>query len=375
MESAGVYWIPTYEILEERGFEVYLVNARRKTDILDCQWIQQLHTYSLLRASFRPAEEIRALRSLVRHRNTLIRSCAREIQHMQKALQQMNVKLTNVISDITGVTGMRIIRDIVAGDQDPETLARHRDPRSAKSEQEIAKSLQGHYKPQHVFVLKQALKVHDFYQQQIEECDAEIEKRCAAFEPQVDISEKPLKPGKRKGHERRGNEAYFNLSQYLYQWAGVDLTQIDGLDALTIQKVLSETGMDMSPWPTAKHLTSWLSLCPHNDKTGRKIIKSRTKKTQNRAAAALRVAAQSLSRSNSALDAYHRRMRAKLGGLQAATATAHKLARIIYSMLENQTEYVDPGQGYYEEQARQRAIESLKRKAKDLGFDLVSATA
>jgi len=382
MESTGVYWIPIYEILESRGFEVYLVNARhiknvtgRKTDILDCQWIQQLHTYGLLQASFRPPEEIRALRSLVRHRDSLITSCSREIQHMQKALQQMNVKLTNVISDITGVTGMLIMRDIVAGQQDPETLARHRDPRCRKSEEEIAKSLQGHYKLEHVFALKQALEAYDFYQQQISECDSEIEKLYAAFESQVDVVEKPLMSRKSKRNKTQGNEPAFNLRLYLYQWAGVDLTQIDGLDALTIQKVLTETGVDMSPWPTVKHFTSWLSLCPHNDKTGGKIIKSHTKKTQNRAAAALRMAAQSLARSKSALGSYYRRMRAKLGGPQAITATAHKLARIIYAMLKNQTEYIDPGMEYYEEQARQRAIKNLKRKAMHLGFDIVSIAA
>ena len=203
MESTGVYWIPIYEILESRGFEVYLVNARliknvtgRKTDILDCQWIQQLHTYGLLQASFRPPEEIRALRSLVRHREALIRSCAREIQHMQKALQQMNVKLTNVISDVTGLTGMLIIRDIVGGERDPQTLAKHRNPHCRKSEEEIAKSLQGHYKAEHVFALKQALEAHDFYRKQIKECDAEIESCYAILEPLGDALEKPLKPCK-----------------------------------------------------------------------------------------------------------------------------------------------------------------------------------
>jgi transposase len=380
MESTGVYWIPIYEILETLGFEVYLVNARhiknvtgRKTDILDCQWIQQLHTYGLLRASFRPPEEICALRSLARHRDTLIRSCAREIQHMQKALQQMNVKLTNVISDITGVTGMHIIRDIVAGERDPKTLARHRDPRCRKSEEEIAKSLHGHYKPEHVFALQQALEIYDFYQEKVKTCDAEIEKRYALLEPQVDVSERPLPPSKKRGKPHR-NAPTFNLRQYLYQWAGVDLTQIDGLNALSIHKVLTETGVDVSPWPTVKHFTSWLSLCPHNDKTGGKVIKSHTKKTQNRAAAALRMAAQSLLHSKSALGSYHRRMRAKLGGPQATTATAHKLARIIYAMLKNQTEFVGLDESYDEEQARQRAIKGLKRKAKNLGFELVSAT-
>jgi len=382
MESTGVYWIPIYEILEERGFEVYLVNARhiknvpgKKTDILDCQWIQQLHTYGLLRASFRPPEDICALRALVRHRDNLIRSCTSEIQRMQKALQQMNVKLTNVISDITGVTGMKIIRDIVAGERDPHKLAQHRDPRCAKSETEIAKSLEGNYKPEHVFALKQALEACDFYQQQIKNCDVEIEKRYAAFEPKADVAEKPLQPRKGKRTKPRGNEPDFDLREYLYQMAGVDLTQIEGVDALTIQKVLSETGVDMSAWPTVKHFTSWLSLSPHNDKTGGKVIRSKTKRTQNRAAAALRMAAQSLAHSQGALGGYYRGMRAKLGAPEAVTAAAHKLARIIYAMLKNQTEYRDPGEGYYEKQAQQRAIKNLKRKAKKLGFALVPTEA
>jgi transposase len=382
MESTGVYWIPIYEILETRGFEVYLVNARhiknvpgRKTDTLDCQWIQQLHTYGLLQASFRPPQEICALRDLARHRDNLIRSCSREIQHMQKALQLMNIKLTNVISDITGVTGMLIIRDIVAGERDPHKLAQHRNPHCAKTEKEIALALEGNYKPEHVFVLKQALQAYDFFQQQIRDCDAEMERLYAAFEPRVDVNEKPLKPRKRKRNKPEKNAPAFDLRLYLYQMAGIDLTQVDGLNALTVHKVLTETGVDMSPWPTVKHFTSWLSVCPHNDKTGGKVIRSKTKKTQNRAAAALRMAAQSLAHSHSALGAYYRSMRTKLGAPEAVTATAHKLARIIYSMLKNQTEYVDPGEDYYEEQARQRAIRSLKRKAKRLGFDLVSTTA
>lgn len=378
MESTGVYWIPIYDILETRGFEVYLVNARyiknvsgRKTDILDCQWIQQLHTYGLLQASFRPEEEIRAVRALVRHRENLIQSMTREIQHMQKALQQMNVKLTNVITDITGLTGMRIMRDIVSGERDPRRLAAHRNVHCAKSEEEIAKALHGHYKAEHVFELKQALAAYDFYQTQIKECDAEIEKRYADLEPRGDNPDKPLPPQKRKRSKASKNTPDFDLRRSLYRWAGVDLTQIDGPDALTIQKVLTEIGVDMSPWPTVKHVTSWLGLCPHNAKTGGKVIKRSTKKTQNRAAAALRMAAQSLTHSKSALGNYHRRMRARLGAPQAVTATAHKLARIIYAMLKNQTEYVDPGPDYYEEQARQRAMKHLKRSAKNLGFSLV----
>lgn len=382
MESTGIYWIPTYEILEERGFEVYLVNAKhvknvtgKKTDILDCQWIQQLHTYGLLQASFRPPEEIAALRSLVRHRANLIRSASSEIQHMQKALQLMNLKLTNVVTDITGLIGMFIIRDIVSGVHDPEALAEHRDPRCAKSHDEIALSLQGNYKAEHLFTLKQALEAYDFYQRQIQQCDEQIEGVYSAFEPQVDLDEKPLPPSRKKRRKPKDNEPDFDLRLYLYQMAGVDLTEIDGVNSLTIQVVLSEIGTDMSKWPTVKHFTSWLGLCPHNDKTGGKVIRTRTHKTQNRAAAALRMAASALSHSHSALGGYYRRMRAKLGAPEAVTATAHKLARIIYAMLKDQTEYQDPGEGYYEEQARQRAIRNLKRKAERLGFQLIGEAA
>jgi transposase len=379
MESTGVYWIPIYDILEERGFEVYLVNAHqvksvtgRKTDILDCQWLQQLHTYGLLQASFRPDEDIRALRSLVRHRETLLKSCSREIQHMQKALQQMNLKLTNVVSDITGVTGMRIIRDIVAGQHDPLILAGHRDYRCANSADDIAKSLHGDYKSQHLFALKQALQAYDFFQQQITDCDAQLQHHYATFDPKVDPDQKPLKPAPRQPGK---NYPAFDLRLYLYQMTGVDLTQIEGVNTLTVQTLISEIGTDMSKFPSLKHFTSWLGLCPHNDKTGGKIIKVSTKKSQNRAAAALRMAAQSLTHSNGPLGSFHRRMRAKLGKPEAITASAHKLARIIYAMLKNQTEYIAPDPELYEAQARQRAVKSLKRKAHKLGFQVLPATS
>jgi len=250
MESTGVYWIPIYELLEERGFQVYLVNARqlknvsgKKTDILDCQWIQQLHTYGLLQPSFRPPEDICALRALIRHRANLLRSCAAEIQHMQKALQQMNLKLTNVLSDITGLTGLAIIRDIVAGERDPHKLARHRDPHCRKSEAEIAAALTGNYKAEHLFVLKQALAAHDFYQEQLVACDAETERMYQALATQVDPVAQPLPPPRRP-HSRRRNEPRFDLRTELYRTAGVDLTTVDGLDVLTVQAVLTETGVD-----------------------------------------------------------------------------------------------------------------------------------
>ena len=255
MESTGVYWIPIYEILETRGFKVYLVNARhiknvsgRKTDVLDCQWIQQLHTYGLLQASFRPAEDICTVRAYVRHRDNLIRYRSAHIQHMQKALHMMNIQLTNVISDVTGKTGMAIIRDIVAGACDPVKLAQHRDPRCTKSEEEIAKALTGNYRPEHVFALKQALALYDFYTQQMRECDAEIEQLYASFEPAIDIEAHPLSPTPKS--KRRGNNSPdYDLRSCLYRLTGVDLTQVNGLNTVLAQEIISEIGLDMSKSP------------------------------------------------------------------------------------------------------------------------------
>ena len=432
MESTGVYWIPVYEVLEERGFEVYLVNARhlknvpgRKTDVLDCQWLQQLHTYGLLQPSFRPSENIRALRVLTRQRETLVRYQASHIRHMQKTLQQMNIKLTEAVSDITGVTGLRIIRAIVGGETDPQQLAAFRDWRCAKSESEIAQALAGHYKAEHLFVLKQALAEYDFYQQQIQECDRQLEALYAALpsaephddarppaephddarppaEPHDDArpSAEPhndarppaephndarppaephndARPPSAKRHKRgkwRKNEPHFDLAGALYCLVGVDLTAIDGVDALTAQVIIAEIGTDVSAWRTVKHFTSWLGLAPCTEKTGGKVIRSRTKKTQNRANTAFRLAAQSLHHSKSALGAFYRRMKARLGSNEAITATAHKLARIVYHMLKNRTSYVDLGEDYYEQQYRERAVRNLRRKAAKLGFQLAPAS-
>lgn len=374
MEATGVFWIPLFEILEERGFRVFLVNARhvknvsgRKTDVLDCQWLQQLHTYGLLQPSFRPPEQIVALRGLVRHREMLVQYRSAHIQHMQKALIQMNLRLNNVLSDITGVTGMNIIRAILAGEHDPEVLSQFRDPGCKKSRQEIAKSLQGHYKREHLFALKQAVELYDFYDQQIQACDAELEDMYRDFEP----PQNPGAPPKPKRTKPRKNQAKFDLTSALYRMSGVALTNIDGLDALTVQKVLSETGTSMDPWPTAKHFCSWLHLCPNNKITGGKIHQRGVQPTKNRASTALRVAAVTLQKSDSALGAFYRRMKARLGAPQAITATAHKLARIIYFMLKNRTSYHDFGSDYYEKQHRERVIRNLIRQAAKLGFSLI----
>jgi transposase len=374
MEATGVYWIPLFEILEAYGFEVCLVNARhlknvsgRKTDVLDCQWIQQLHTYGLLNPSFRPPEEIVALRSLVRHREMLVQYRSAHIQHMQKALTQMNLRLTNVLSDITGVTGLKILRAILAGERDPKVLAQFRDERCKKSEAEIAKSLEGHYKREHLFALQQALELYDFYDRQLQACDVELEAMYQGFEPPQDPVTPPPAPRTKK---RRKNQAHFDLGRSLYRLSGVDLTQIDGIDELTLQKVLSEIGTDMSKWPTVKHFTSWLRLCPNNKITGGKVKQRGVQPTTNRASTALRVAASSLKNSDSALGAFFRRMRARLGTPAAITATAHKLARIIYHLLKHPQPYHDFGADHYEQQYRERVLRNLNRRAAKLGFRL-----
>jgi transposase len=377
MEATGIYWLPLYEILESKGFEVYLVNAAhtknvtgRKSDVVDCQWVQQLHTYGLLQASFRPPEQICALRALVRQRELLIRYRSAHIQHMQKALHQMNIQLTNVLSDITGVTGMQIIRAIIAGEHDPTVLAAYRNNQCAKSEAEIAKSLEGHYKREHLFILRQAVELYDFYDQQLQATDAELDQLYREFEP---ANPPATDPPPQKQSKRRKNQPYFDLAQSLYAMTGVDLTQVDGLDALTVQTILSETGVDMSPWPTDKHFTSWLGLSPNNKVTGGKVKQRGTKKVQNRAATAFRIAAQSLARSDSALGGFYRRMRAKHGAPKAIVATAHKLARIVYFMLKRREPYRDPGADYYEQQYRERAIRNLQRKAAKFGLRLEPA--
>lgn len=380
MESTGIYWIPIYEILDERGFEVNLVNAHhlknvpgRKSDVQDCQWVQQLHTFGLLRGSFHPDEQMRTVRAYTRQRATLIEGRAQHIQHMQKALQLMNLKLTNVISDITGQTGLTIIRAIVAGQHDPHQLAKFRNPHCRKSEAEIAKSLEGNYRAEHLFALQQALELYDFYTQQIQACDAHLEANYQAVKPQFDLAHQPLPPARRTSRDK--NSPTFDLRLYLYQMTGVDLTQIDGINVLTAQTVLAEIGLDMSKWPSVKHFTSWLGLCPYQDVSGGKVLKSRTKPSKNRATTALRMAAQALSHSHSPLGNYYRLMRARHGPAKAITAAAHKLARIIYHLLKYRQPF-DPNQlEHNQQQLQQRRLKRLKRQAAQLGLELVPASA
>jgi transposase len=374
MESTGVYWIPLYELLESRGFTVLLVNARhvknvsgRKSDVLDCQWLQQLMSFGLLRGAFRPADQVCVLRSLSRQRTMLLRSQGRFVQHMQKALTQMNIQLANVISDVAGETGQKILRAIVAGERDGLALARLKNSRIRASEDEIAKSLQGSWRAEHLFALKQALDAFDFCGAQLAECDAQVQAQLQALHVRED---EPAK-GKKRGRAR--NAPKFDLRTQLFQMCGVDLTRIDGIDVTTALVVVSEVGADMGKFPSDKHFASWLGLCPGTKITGGKVMSGKTKRCANRAAQALRLAAAALRSSQSALGAYYRRMCARMDKPKAVTAAAHKLARLIYAMLTPGQEYTDRGQEYFEERYRQRVLHNLAQKAKAMGMQLIAS--
>jgi transposase len=371
MESTGVYWIPLFELLEARGFSVYLVNTRhvknvagRKSDVLDCQWLQQLMSYGLLAGAFRPHEQICALRVVSRQREMLLSYQGRHVQHMQKALAQMNLQLTNVLTDVAGKTGQAIIRAIAAGERDPLVLAQFRDPRVRASEQDIAKSLCGTWREEHLFALKQALALYDAYGERLLECDRQLQQMLGPLQKHAGEARKP----KRRSQPK--NAPAFDLRTYLYGLCGVDLTRIDGIDVTTALKVICEVGPDLSKFKSAKHFASWLGLCPGTKKSGGKVLSAASKRTANRAAQALRMAASALRTSQSALGAYYRRLCARFDRPKAITATAHKLARLIYTMLTKGTEYVDQGQTYYEQRYRERVLHHLKQKARKLGFDL-----
>jgi transposase len=376
MESTGVYWIPVYEMLERAGFEVLLVNARhvkglpgRKSDVQDCQWLQQLLMYGLLKGAFRPSDAVCGWRSLCRQRARRIKEQARYVQHMQKALVQMNIQLGTVISDVAGVTGQKIVRAIVQGERDPHELAAYRDCRIKASEEEIAASLLGNWRDEHLFELKQALQAYDFCGQLLAECDQEIERVMLGLAEH----EGRLDKGPRRSKNR--NAPKFDVRQRLYEICGVDLTRIDGIDASTALVVLSEIGADMSRFKTVKHFTSWLGLCPGTKISGGKELGSATKRSANRARQALKLAAAALRSSKSSLGAYYRRMCARMDKGKAVTAAAHKLARYIYTMLTRGQEYVDQGQQYYEERYRERVLRQMTRRAGELGFRLVPAEA
>lgn len=379
MEATGVYWIPIYEILEARGFEVLLVNAHhvknvpgRKTDVLDCEWLRELASVGLLRGSFRPTDAIVALRSYVRHRQTLVESAATYVHRMQKALDQMNLQLTRVVSDITGQTGLRILRDIVTGQRDPVQLARHRDRRCQASTAEITAALTGNYRPEHVFVLQQNLTLFDACEAHIVVCDRAIEAHLQGLQSTLPPPATPLPPA-RVTRKAQHHDLAFDVRTALHHLTGgADLTQIDGIAPVTGLKLLAEIGTDMQRWPTEKHFTSWLTLAPHNRISGGRLLSARTQPSANRAAAILRMAAMSLGRTQTALGAFYRRLAARIGKPQAITATARKLAILVYRVLKGDIVYRDPGADHYDTQQRNRVLRNLRRRAHALGFALVN---
>ncbi len=378
MESTGVYWIPVYEILEQRGFEVLVVNARdakhvpgRKTDVSDAQWLQRLHEYGLLRASFRPQAEMAGLRAYLRQRERLLDYAAAHIQHMQKALTQMNLQLHHVISDITGVTGMQIIRAIVAGERDPDVLASYRDRRCHASAETVRQALVGNDREEHIFALTQALELYEVYQTKVLACDEKIEAILKRLKQSAapPINKLPVA----RHRTRQPNAPAFEVRDALHAILGVDLTQIHGLGPYLALKLVGECGANLAAWPSAKHFTSWLALAPHNKISGGKVLSSRTRRTSNRAASLLRLAAIAVGRTDTALGAFYRRLSARVGKAKAITATARKIAVLFYNSLRHGMAYADPGAGYYEDRYRQRVLSNLQRRAKSLGFVLQQA--
>ncbi|RQW02814.1 IS110 family transposase, partial [candidate division KSB1 bacterium] len=374
MESTGVYWIPIFQILDAYGFEVVLVNARhvknvpgRKTDVQDCQWLQYLHSVGLLRGSFRPDQDICAVRSLLRHRDNMVKAASSHVQHIQKSLTQMNLQIHNVISNITGVTGLAILDAILAGERNPHILADLKDPRIKADKETIVKSLTGDYRSEHIFTLKQALQAYQNYRRLIRDCDAEIERHLKEFESRIDLddlSPPPLKKSKRKP---KGIDPDFDLKTHMYRLLGTDLTQIDGISDLTTHVFFTEVGPDLSKFKNADHFCSWLGLCPNNKVSGGKILSSRTRPGSNRVAQVFRISANSLWSSKSYLGDYFRRMRSRHGAPKAITATAHKLARIVYHLVKNQKAFDETIFAEQEKAHQKRLKKRIIAQAKFLG--------
>ncbi|NJM40484.1 MAG: IS110 family transposase [Anaerolineae bacterium] len=378
MESTGLYWIPIFELLESRGFKVILVNplhvkqvAGRKSDVSDAQWIQTLHTFGLLEASFRPTADFAILRTYLRHRQSLIESRADQIRLIQAALLQMNLQLSLVLKDITGTTGLAILRDILSGERDPNTLALHRNNNCKYSQEDIAKALTGSWRDEHLFTLRQSVEAFDTFSKLIANADVQIERYLASLMPTAPAIPPTPDSHKSKHNTHSKNAPPKSSEPHLRRVAGVDLLEVDGYSTSTVQVILAEVGSDVSQFPSANHFSSWLGLAPHNEKSGGKILRNRVGKHPNRVAHALRLAAVSLLRSDTALGAYHRRMKARIGPAQAVVATAHKLAVITYYMLRDKTPYRPRDAAAYDQHFRERQVKSLERNAKRLGFSLV----
>ncbi len=378
MESTGVYWIPVFQILESYGFEVVLVNAKhvknvpgRKTDVQDCQWLQYLHSVGLLRGSHRPPQGICAIRSLLRHRDSLVSISASHIQHMQKALTQMNLQIHNVISDITGVTGLAILDAVLNGERNLDTLAALKHARIKASKTTIKKSLEGDYRPEHIFTLKQSLQAYRHYRELMKECDREIEKHLNNFDSRIDLDKAPPPPPTSSSRRGKGNEPDIDLRTHIYRIIGTDLTQIDGISSTTAHVFFTEVGSDVSKFSKSSNFVSWLNLCPGNKVSGGKVLSSRTRPGKNRFAQALKMSAMSLWRSESYLGKYFRRMRSRHGNPIAITATAHKLARIVYHLVKTGTQFDESIFKKQDDGHKKRIFRNLKQKAKSMGYQLV----
>jgi transposase len=387
MQSTGVYWIPVYDVLEQHGFDVWLVNARdtrnlpgRKSDVQESQWLLKLHTYGLLRKSFRPTPEIRALRTCWRERAEYVQQAGACIQRMQKALTEMNIQLATVLSDLSGVTGMNIIRAIVAGERDGVRLAEFRESGVKASPETIAKSLEGTWLPEQLAILKRQLADWEHGQKQMAACDLDLRtlmRELPAAEAPPTPEPADTSSGKRKGGRKKKaskNEPNFDLAAELNRVAGVDLTRIDGIKTMTVQTIITEAGLDMGKWPTENHFVSWIGFAPRNEVSSGKVLNKRTRKVKSRLAMALRMAATTLRESKSYLGAQFRRLRTRLGHPKAITAMGAKLARLVYRMLKHGQEYVDQGTAQYEEKYRQQQIRLLAKKAAQHGFTLVLST-
>ena len=373
MEATGVYWIASYQLLERRGFQVVLANPRqvknvtgKKTDVMDCQWIQKLHTYGLLSGSFRPADPYCVLRTYMRLREDLIGGSSAQIQLMQKALHQMNVQLGHVLSDITGASGLAIIEAIISGERDPVVLAGLAHKQVKSSREEIAKALVGDWRQEHLYCLAQAYGMYLRYQEDLRECDQKLANELGQLPDQVDLQLHPLPP--KQDAKKSINE---DLRLGLYCKFGVDVTAIEGIGSTVALTLLSEVGPDLSAFASEKHFCSWLGLCPDNRISGGKVLSSRTRRVVNRMADVLRMAATTLRRSQTALGAYYRRMVAKLGPAQGITAVAHKLGRLLYSLIKHGHEYVRVGMEEYEKKNTQRKMKALQKLAQSLGVELL----
>ncbi len=383
MESTGVYWIPLFEVLEKRGFECLLISSRslrrvpgRKSDVTDAQWIQTLHNYGLLESSFRPQADLIALRSLLRHRRSLVDHRSPHVLHMQKALLQMNIQLSQAVSDVTGVTGQTIIRAILSGVREPKILASLREPGCKNSEEEIGKALTGTWREEHLFVLKQAVALYDFYTQQILECDDEIERMYGETRPDWDGGEAhPPPAGQRGSHSKNARYDTEKIRGHLKRVSGVDISLVDGFGVSLAQTVILECGTDMSKFPTEKHFCSWLGVAPKHEISGNKVLKDTTLKTKNRAGQAFRMAAQSVKKAECAFGVLYRRLRARLGPAQASVATAHAIARVVYRMLKYKVEYDPLSVNEYQKQYEEQQIKYMKKRAAKLGYQLTPVPA